>query len=335
MTVRRALIIINPAAGNVTGELSERVVAACSQLLAHVDVTHARGIEATMAAAAQPDPPDVILAVGGDATACEVAEGLARAGGRWNPSGAGAGTPALLPIPAGRGNSAYHAIWGDTAWESVLEAVVAGAGACVRPLDLLRIHEIDRGSLLGLNAGLLARIVRLAADEPATGTALERYSAVMPGVLEVFRAFDGRVIVDGECLHEGPITQLTVGGLRRWAAGVLEFLPRSVLDDGLLDVCVIGEIPGGIFGDLGSLLTSGAHLELPYVTYAQGRSVTIERLDGEPLELEHDGDAWTESGPTVTLEALSRVVGTYTPVVPAENLYSRAVSTAAAAPSGS
>jgi diacylglycerol kinase (ATP) len=203
----------------------------------------------------------------------------------------------------------------------VLDAVLAGDGTCVRALDLLRIRDIDRGSLLGLNAGLLARIVRLAADEPATGTALERYSAVMPGVLEVFQPFDGRVTVDGHCLHEGPIAQLTVGGLRRWAAGVLEFLPRSVLDDGLLDVCIIGEIPDRDFSDLGSLLTFGGHLELPYVTYAQGSSVTVERLDGEPLELEHDGDAWAESDTTVTLDALRRVVPTYTPLTSADGLF--------------
>jgi diacylglycerol kinase (ATP) len=140
----------------------------------------------------------------------------------------------------------------------------------------------------------------------------------MGPALAQFRPYQGRVIVDGRCVVDGMITQVTVGGLRAWAAGVLEILPRSVLDDGQLDVCVIGEITDRDFADLGPLLGTGSHLDLPYVTYAQGRSVVLERCDGEPLELEHDGDAWIEStARSVTLEMLRRVVPVFTAVDPA------------------
>jgi diacylglycerol kinase (ATP) len=313
---RRALIVVNPAAGATTDELVERLTAACGEHLDHVAIarpaSHAATTRATAAAVARAarseDGVDLVLSVGGDATACAVAEGIVRGSGRWTAREAVGSAPTLLPIPAGRGNSAYRALCDDAPWEDVLLAALEGDGARTRALDLLRIESIDRASLLGLNVGLLARIVRLAADEPATGSPLERYAAVTGDVLERFRPFPGRVTVDGSRIADGPLTQVTVGGVRRFAGGVLEILPRSVLDDGKLDVCVIGEMSEQGFAEVGALLPAGAHIDLPNVTYAQGRRVVVERCDGAALELEHDGDAWSRPSSSVAIEMLPRVL---------------------------
>jgi diacylglycerol kinase (ATP) len=321
---QRVLILVNPAAGQVTDDLVEQLTAACREHLKHVSVVRSehRGAAVDLTAAAvatgrtDREPIDAVLAVGGDATCREVAEGLARAAGRWRGTATDRRGPALLLIPGGRGNSAYHAIWGDAPWQDVLRAALSGDGARVRELDLLRVADTDHASLLGLNAGLLARIVRLAANEPASGTALERYGAVMGPVLEQFEPFQGRVTVDGTCVVDGSITQVTVGGLRRWAGGVLEILPRSVLDDGLLDVCAIGEMTAGGFTEVAPLLMTGAHVDLPNVTYAQGRCVVLERDDGRPLELEFDGDAWPGAGSSITLEMRAGAVPTFTALDP-------------------
>jgi diacylglycerol kinase (ATP) len=67
-------------------------------------------------------------------------------------------------------------------------------------------------------------------------------------------------------------------------------LPRSVLDDGLLDVCVTAEVSRERLGELAALVPAGTHLGEREVTYARGTAVRIERVDGEALEIEHDGD---------------------------------------------
>ncbi|MEY2442628.1 MAG: hypothetical protein QOJ46_2054 [bacterium] len=335
----RALIVVNPAAGGASEDFAERVAAACGRHLRHVSTVRTScgpgAIEATAAAIAagraSGSPVDVVVSVGGDGTAREVAEGIARAGGRWPGAIGGAPSPALLLVPAGRGNSTYRGIWGDAPWQDVLDAALSGDGVRVRELDLLRLVDEDRASLLGVNVGLLARIVRLAAEQPATGTALERYATVLGDVLEEFEPFQGRVTVDGANVVDGTITQVTVGGLRRWAGGTLEILPRSVLDDGMLDVCVLGRLGDQGFAEIVPLLAAGAHLDHPGLAYAQGRRVVIERDDGRPLELERDGDAARMCDSSVTLEMLGATVPTFTTVdAPVLGLYSRSGDAVAA-----
>src|SRR5581483_1347820 len=86
---------------------------------------------------------------------------------------------------------------------------------------------------------------------------------------------------------------------RAWQYTVL---PHSLLDDGLLDVCVVSdevcpaEVPG--------LLLTGAHVRTPGVFYGRGERVVIERLDGAPLCFEHDGELIAGISPRFTVQVL-------------------------------
>jgi diacylglycerol kinase (ATP) len=90
-----------------------------------------------------------------------------------------------------------------------------------------------------------------------------------------------------------------------------------VLDDGLLDVCVIATPRTDAERDkLIPHVLDGSHVGLPGVYYAQGARVVLERLDGQPLGFEHDGDVWRPDGSSVTIEVRPGAVRVAAPLEP-------------------
>jgi diacylglycerol kinase (ATP) len=376
-----AMIVVNPTAGEGVPS-PEDVAARCRAAGANVrlEVTTAAGdaIARVASAACAASPPEVVVAVGGDGTVREVAEGLARGLGRWpggagvgaerarvgaggadagggnagaGAAGAGGGAPApaaLLAIPAGSGNSAYHAVWGGRDWRETVAAAFDSTAHRVRALDLIRLVELDRGTVLGVNAGLVAAIAsqierdkdghrgRRSADAEAADASGasddERYWSALARALAEFKPARLRIAVDGRVVHEGGAMLVTVGGVRCFGRGSFTLLPRSVLDDALLDVCVTAQVTSERLSELAALVPAGAHVGQPEVTYERGRVVRIERLDdgglgngdlgdGGPggrrpddrgLQIEHDGDP-LRAPRSLTLEVLPGAVPTIAP----------------------
>lgn len=263
--------------------------------------------ELVEAAVAGGEPPALVVAVGGDGTVREVAEGLSRGRGSWPAGDAVDGGPPLAIVAAGTGNSAARALWGERTWDEALDAALGGEGCRRRALDLARIADADRAVLLGASSGFVARIAKLAQESAATAGD-DRYWQAIAAALGDLQPFPGRVEVDGRTLYAGRVTNVTVGGVRRFGGGAFELLPRSELDDGLLDACVIGELGADGAQELAALVPAGRHLDHPAVEYAQGRRVTIVREDGEPLLVEHDGDVWPQARETFTLEVVPRAL---------------------------
>jgi diacylglycerol kinase (ATP) len=205
----------------------------------------------------------------------------------------------VLIVPAGSGNSAYGAIWGEHDWADVLAPAATGPPA--RRLDLLRLVESDEATFLGVNAGLGGEVARQLQGVPGVDDA-KRWEAIGRALADR-RPFPGRVSADGSTVYEGLITQVTVGGVQRFMGGGFTFLPRSSLDDGLLDICVITDVDDVAIGELAALMPPGRHLDHPNVVYAQARAMRLERLDGAALDAEHDGDPMT-AGRTLTVEVV-------------------------------
>jgi diacylglycerol kinase (ATP) len=83
---------------------------------------------------------------------------------------------------------------------------------------------------------------------------------------------------------------------------VFDVLPHSLRDDGLLDVCVIGgEVTAA---EALTLMRTGAHLAADGVVYGRGRSITVERTDGEPLRFEHDGEVVPGDATSFTVDVV-------------------------------
>nr|WSW64765.1 diacylglycerol kinase family protein [Streptomyces sp. NBC_00995]WSW71188.1 diacylglycerol kinase family protein [Streptomyces sp. NBC_00995] len=284
---RSGLLVANPLAGRRSAGLIDAVLRHSSRRLEDVRVVRTAypGHAEQLAAATADGATDVLITVGGDGTTREVAAGLARAH-REQPHSPGA---ALVNVPAGTGNSFYREIWSDRPWPDALDAALSAGNSRVRHVDLLQIRETGTPVVLGTGSGFVAEVTHAAARHAGV-TGRERYRRALDEVLRSTKPYPGRIRVDGALLHEGDIHLTNVGG-GRYRAGHYQLLPRSVPDDGLLDICVMTD--GKHLADLLELSRSGRHLERPGVLYAQGTEIVVERTDGGPLVLEYDGEPET------------------------------------------
>ncbi|MGX1547422.1 diacylglycerol/lipid kinase family protein [Streptomyces adustus] len=296
---RTGLLVANPLAGSRSSGLIEAVVRHSARWLEDLRVVHTahRGHAEQLAAATAGTGTEVLIAVGGDGTTREAASGLAAAH-RRRPGSPGA---ALVNVPAGTGNSFYREIWSDRPWQEALDAALSADNSRVRRVDLLQVRETGAPVVLGAGSGLVAEVTHAAARH-ADVTGRERYRRTLDEALRRARPYRGRVRVDGTLLYEGDIQLTNIGG-GRYRAGHYQLLPRSVPDDGLLDICVMTD--GSHLAELLELSRNAAHLDRPGVIYAQGREIVLERVDGEPLVLEYDGepDTGTRTRCTIGISA--------------------------------
>lgn len=306
----RCLVIANPAAGTADPRLADDLGRACVRHGADVRIVwtcwpgHAVQLACDAVRASDGCGFLVIVSVGGDGTSQEVSRGMLLGGARPD-------RHALLVIPAGTGNSTYRAHWGDVPWRAAVDAGLADYAGRVRQLDLARIAGSGRTVMLGAGAGLTAQVLEGARGGRQTGPA--RLQAGVELAIASFQPYPGRVSVDGAVIHEGPTLFANVGG-GRYRAWQYQVLPYSVLDDGLLDVCVVGTRIGVGLGEFADMLREGRHLTRPDVAYDRGRAVVIERTDGASLCFEHDGGL-VDVGERVTLEVMPHAL----PVLCAES----------------
>jgi diacylglycerol kinase (ATP) len=304
---QRGLIVLNPRSGTASPEVLENVTRQLAGLLARTEVVrtegpgHAREIAAALADRPLADRPDVVVVVGGDGTVSETAVGLSRLTGS-EPDDA---VPALAVVPTGTGNSFYRQIWADQPWPAVLAGSLAIGRAGVRWLDLARVLETGTGVLLGACSGLVAEALITAKEIPAV-SGRDRYAQAVALTLQRFRPYPGRVFVDGVLVHEGSTVFANVGG-GRFRGGRFQLLPRSVLNDGLLDVCVIDATDLDP-ADLPGMTANGGHVGRPGVVYGRGHTIRIERTDGLPVTFEHDGELFSEELTSWTLEVVPQTV---------------------------
>ncbi|ATE55207.1 diacylglycerol/lipid kinase family protein [Actinosynnema pretiosum] len=289
----RVVAVVNPAAG---GD-GDRVVAALEAVgAADVEVvrTTAPGDATDIAhkLASGDRPPDVVVSVGGDGTACQVATGLFHAGE------AGLPAPPLLIAPGGTGNSAYRGLWDDQPWEQVAATALTG-GAATRRLDLARIAHNGDLVLLGSGSGLFAATLLAIRGRAERGRELLMAAAV--AAMDGYAPYPGRVTVDGEVVHEGGVVETIIGGFRH-RGGLLDLVPGSVLDDGKLDITVVtAEVDMRVFSQAA---VGGDVHAVPGVRAARGDRIRVERLDGQPLLFEHDGEVMPEDAPACDVEVV-------------------------------
>jgi diacylglycerol kinase (ATP) len=285
------LVLVNPSAAAVDASVANEIEGWLSGRARTVRTvwTEAAG-HATELVREHADA-GLIIAVGGDGTVSELVQGMT-------------GRQIVCALPAGSGNSTARNLFGDRGWRQVLDLLDEPGAFTVRHLDLLRLVEPGVTAVLGVSTGFLAQVLRGAhAVDPAV-KGIDRYYASAAGVLQAMPDHPTRVTVDGTVLADGPMASVAIGG-GRFRAWSFQFLPESLLDDGLLDVCTIDAVTSAAVAELAPLMATGQYLGRPDVRYARGTSVIVERTDDLPLVAEFDGSVWDAAGSRLTIEIVS------------------------------
>jgi diacylglycerol kinase (ATP) len=256
--------VINPAAGRGRGRTQLPHIA---DALARVDtdvqihVSADLGDAARIAGAAF-DGGRGVVACGGDGLVSQLAGLAAERDG------------VLAIVPAGSGNDfARHLEIPRDDPAAAAELLRSGR---VQRVDLCRAEAADgtrAWSTTVANAGFDAEANRWANTiDWAGGTPL--YVLATLRTLASYRPRRVRVTADDDVL-ETDAWLVAVGNTRSYAGGMI-ITPDAALDDGALDVCVVGRVSRVDFLRTFPKVFDGTHTRNPLVTMRRGKRVTIE-----------------------------------------------------------
>lgn len=286
--------LVNPTSGG--GAAAGAVVPVARRLRdagAAVEVTYSPGPHAIRELVARAvGRADVVVSVGGDGMLSSLAGEVARAGGT------------LGIVPAGRGNDFARCLGVSSDPGVQAETLLAGR---TRQVDLIS-YSLGSGP-----ARVVAGSVYAGVDARASETVdrlrslplVTQYPLAAAHSLATYVPGRYRVSVDGE---ERLVTAATVvvANSRYYGKG-MQIAPDAQVDDGLLDVVVIGAASRrGLIRSLPRVY-DGSHAELDEVTVLRGRTVALAAEGGRPIPVGGDGEAigtLPGSGPSAIVEVL-------------------------------
>lgn len=226
---------------------------------------------------------DLVVSAGGDGTLNEVVNGILPPVGKPAPRD----LPRLGIVPLGTGND-FAAFAGVP--EDLDEALSAALEHPGRRIDVGVVNDRYFANVSSGGLGAAAteetpdRAKRLIGAAAYLVTGVRTFAA-----LEPVRA---RFTSGDETIFEGPLLFFAVGNGAR-AGGGNWITPRADLGDGLLDLCIVGEMGRAELLRILPELRAGQHLENDHVLYRRVADLVIEPLsemtvnvDGEPIDSE-------------------------------------------------
>lgn len=238
--------------------------------------TERAGHGIALAEDAAKDGAEAVVAIGGDGTVNEVANGLLRV-----PE---AKRPAFGVVPDGTGND-YAFLLGLRPGD-LDGAARAIAGGNLRTLDAGEVN--GRFFANGVGLGFDGAVAEVAAKVRY----LKGFPAYLWSVFNVLRTwenFELTLTVDGRTISGRALLAAVANGPR--SGGGFLLAPDAKADDGLLDVCRLGDL-----GRLEALrhlpkALDGSHTGLPWVTILRAREVVL--ASDRPLTAHIDGNLAT------------------------------------------
>lgn len=280
---RYAHVILNPVSGGGRGrKMRDRVekgLAGCG-LDISLSVTEARGHAVELARASAFDA-DVVVAVGGDGTAHEVANGLLTAGLQ-----VGAPPAVLGVLPVGSGND-FVKMLGLA--DGLNGAIATVANGVARRFDVGRVRWDggDEFFINGAGTGIDVEVVRQALRHPRLPGVLKYLVGVLRAVIG-FRAIPVRVTVDGERFDDRMM--MVAVGNGKCIGGGFWVTPAAEPEDRLLDILMVTSLNYREIAAVIPRVMRGTHTGMRQVTMRQGSQIRIEATGNEPLFFQLDGE---------------------------------------------
>ncbi|MFF9912438.1 diacylglycerol/lipid kinase family protein [Streptomyces sp. NPDC013457] len=273
--MRQFTAVVNPTAGGSSGTAALLPLARLlREAGARLDTVYSRSLEHAQELARRAGAQgQVVLAVGGD--------GMAGCVG-----GALSGTDTVFGlVPAGRGNDFARALGLPTDAPGLARVLLDGAP---RAVDTIEVESATHARISVL--GSVYAGVDAVANSHANASRLLRgaasyYAGGLRAVL-AWRTATYRITVDGVPHERSGYTVVAANsGFYGFGRNVA---PGASVDDGLLDVVVIGDAPKRHFFATMNELKTGAHVNRPQVEILRGREIRIEA--DRPLPYGADGE---------------------------------------------
>ena len=295
-TLENFVIITNPVSGKGKGEkiaqyAHQRLTAAGRD--GCVKHTTQSGDATWLAAEAIEEGVGFLIACGGDGTVHEVVNAIARKPG-----------VVLGILPCGKGNDLANELGIPRQPQRAVEVLLGGI---TRRVDLGKIGDRYFDTIVG--CGYDAEVARRVAEEgsPFSGTAAYVYTALTT----LFKYESPMVKLDGDFgSYEGKILLVATGITASYGGG-LRIAPNAVMDDGLLDVCIIKPVSRFTVVRMLVTLFWGGHTNHPAVNIHRTKSLRIHAEP--PVLLYADGErvGYTPATIEIVKRALTVVVPTY------------------------
>jgi diacylglycerol kinase (ATP) len=263
----RVCYIMNPTAGNGRAKrLWEKLAPqAAARGEFAVYQTTAKGEAVQLARQAADRGFECVVAVGGDGTLSEVANGLF-------------GTTARLGlIPAGTGNDFARAVGLFGHPTAALRHIYEGTP---HSIDLVQI----KGGPVFINVagvGFDAEVARRVNAYPKFMGGTIPYLWGVLGTLLRYRPVPLEIELDGTSLHRSIF--LTALGNAQAYGGGMRITPDAKVDDGWLDICIGAPITLAELGRLLPKIYQGAHVGHPKVEFHRARHVELRSSQGAVL----------------------------------------------------
>lgn len=273
--------LVNPASGRGTGASHlDRLRVLASRADAGLVVSRKVEDLAKSARKAAEDGIERLLVAGGDGTMHHAAQGLA-------------GTScALGVIPLGTGNDLAATLGVPPDLDASVKRALDGE---IRSIDLVRVGETHCVGYAGV--GFDSEVTRFANGVKILKGPLVYFYSVIH-TLVTFEPPRMKVIYDGGTF-EGRVMFTTVNNLPRFGGG-MRIAPDAEIDDGLLDLVIVREIPKATLLSVFPKVYSGTHVSHPAVFMARTRraEITLDRGmtmygGGEPVQPVKAGEAVT------------------------------------------
>lgn len=266
---RRALVLVNPGARQGTGRVAEA--------LARLE---AKGFRLTRETVADPGAiperirrhagrVDLVVVGGGDGTMSAALPGLLEAG---------------LPLgilPLGTANNLARTLDIPAKLGEACDVIAAGHR---RRIDVGRVN--DRPFLTTASLGLSVRITEELSSESKRRWGPLAYVVTAFRSLGDARAFHAEIAYEGKVLRRR-VVQIVVGNGRYYGSG-LAVARDACIDDGRLDLYVIGPQPRWRMILLAPALKRGSHGEKPNVLAIGAKELTITTR--HPHDIDVDGE---------------------------------------------
>ncbi|MES1164358.1 MAG: diacylglycerol kinase family protein [Verrucomicrobiota bacterium] len=287
MDPQRPLVIVNPRSGRgLTEARWARLRGALTDGLGELEsaFTTCPRDAAVIARREAEAGRALVIAMGGDGTISEVADGILSAG-------AGARTE-LGIIPRGTG--------GDFRRTLELPDDITEAGRRIRD-GAARVVDVGRVSYRGADGqtetrhfvnvasfGFSSAVARRANQSSKRFGGKIAFLSATVGTLVSYDNTDVWITADGGERQRRRVLLAAIGNGRFFGGG-MKICPDAVLDDGLLDLVTVGDYARGeVLTKIGRLF-GGTHIELDEVDSARVTRVTIEPVDADaqiPVELD-------------------------------------------------